>query len=231
MKILIVAATRQEWIPIQAQLMKHGWELDKHGILNLNDLQVASLITGVGMMATAAQLATQYGIIKPDLSIHIGIAGSYRKNLVLGSVVQVVSEQLGDLGIEEKDGSFIDVFNAGLMNKNSSPFSEGRLHNPISKLSFLPEVRGLTVNKVSGYLPHITAFTDLYDAEIETMEGAACFFVSLLHQVKFLAIKSISNYVEPRDRSAWEIDLAITNLAETIGSLLQGMQSIGSSEQ
>ncbi|NND09306.1 MAG: futalosine hydrolase [Saprospiraceae bacterium] len=223
MKVLIVAATRHEWIPIQAQLLRQGWTLDKHGILHHKELQVATLITGVGMMAMAAQLATQYGIIRPDLSIHIGIAGSYQKNLALGSVVQVVSEQLGDLGIEEKDGSFVDAFSAGLMDRNLPPFSEGRLHNPISKLGFLPEVRGLTVNKVSGYLPHIAALTDNYDADIETMEGAAFFFVNLLHEVKFLSIKSISNYVEPRDRSAWEIDLAITNLADSIGSLLQGM--------
>lgn len=220
MKILVVTATQLEWLPIESRLIKDGFVVGKHGIWTAADLEVAPLITGVGMMMTAAHLASQYSMFKPDLSINIGIAGSYRRDIELGSVVQVTREQLGDLGVEQKDGSFTDVFSADLVGGERHPFSGGCLVNPMEKLDFLPVVKGLTVNTVSGYGPHISRLMKNYDADIETMEGAAFFYVSLLHEVKFLSIRAISNYVEPRDRASWKIELALTNLVETVSEIL-----------
>ena len=44
------------------------------------------------------------------------------------------------------------------------------------------------------------------------MEGAAFFYVCLQEKIPFLQIRSISNYVEKRNKSNWNIPLAIDNL-------------------
>jgi len=44
------------------------------------------------------------------------------------------------------------------------------------------------------------------------MEGAAFHYACLKEKVPYAEIRSISNYVEKRDRSKWNIPLAIKNL-------------------
>jgi futalosine hydrolase len=44
------------------------------------------------------------------------------------------------------------------------------------------------------------------------MEGAAFSYVCLQEGVKFVQIRSISNYVEEREEANWDIPLAIKNL-------------------
>lgn len=55
------------------------------------------------------------------------------------------------------------------------------------------------------------------------MEGAAFFYACLLAGVPFLQIRSISNRVEPRNRTAWDIPSAIQNLNQTLMEMLEGM--------
>ncbi|MNH40683.1 Futalosine hydrolase [compost metagenome] len=52
----------------------------------------------------------------------------------------------------------------------------------------------------------------LFPAEVESMEGAAFFYVCLSEGVKCVQLRSISNYVERRNRESWNIPLAIKNL-------------------
>jgi futalosine hydrolase len=51
------------------------------------------------------------------------------------------------------------------------------------------------------------------------MEGAAFFYACLLAEVSFVEVRSISNYVEKRNRDNWKMTEAITNL----NAVLQGM--------
>jgi futalosine hydrolase len=44
------------------------------------------------------------------------------------------------------------------------------------------------------------------------MEGAAVFYVCLNENIPVLQIRSISNYVEDRDTTKWDIPLAIKQL-------------------
>jgi futalosine hydrolase len=44
------------------------------------------------------------------------------------------------------------------------------------------------------------------------MEGIAFFHACLHHSLDFLELRSISNYVESRNRAAWNIPLAIQNV-------------------
>jgi futalosine hydrolase len=200
--------------------------MDDQGHISLSDkLHIRMLITGVGVPFTIARLLPVLGSQSWDLVVNAGIAGSFRRDLPLGEVVQVQSERFADLGVEEADGSFTDVFEMGLIESGQSPFQNGLLINPTAgDQHFLPSVSGLTVNKVHGYPPSIDQIQKKYPADIESMEGAGFFLACLESDVNFLEIRSISNYVEARRRENWNLALSINNLNQTLQEMLQAMQ-------
>ncbi|MFT5383730.1 MAG: futalosine hydrolase [Saprospiraceae bacterium] len=225
MLLTIVSATPFEIAPTTLFLKENFEGLDI-GLFQKNKVTIRTIITGVGMPLTAFQLGLYLSQEQPDLLINAGIAGAFNKDLALGAVVNITSDRFGDLGVEEADGTFTDVHEMGLIQADDKPFENGILSNtPTSATDFLPKVSGLTINKVHGYQPSIDQLIKKYQVDVETMEGAAVFLACLQSKVDFLAIRSISNYVESRNRDAWEIALAIENLNEVlkqiIGSFIQ----------
>ena len=221
--LLLVAATEFEIAPLLKWL-----ETIKAPETNLKfsfpELEVSVLLTGVGLPLAMFQLTRALTIARYDLVINAGIAGALDKQLELGAVVQVVSETFADLGVEEADGSFTDLFKLNLINAVAPPFQDGKMVNTFgSAYDFLPKVHGITVNKVHGYAPSIEKLKRHTNAKVESMEGAAVFYTCLMYQMPFLEIRSISNYVEPRNRDAWEIALAIENLNDVLKNMLAGL--------
>jgi len=222
MLLTVVAATPFEIAPLSTYLAEHFEEKD-HGLFEKGSLQVRVLITGVGMPLTAFQLGLYLAKEQPDVLINAGVAGAFDRKLELGAVVHVTSDRFGDIGVEEADGTFTDIHEMGLIRPDDFPFKQGVLHNMSTKaFQFLPAVSGITINKVHGYVPSIQAFEKKYAIDVETMEGAAVFLACLQAKVNFLAIRSISNYVEKRDRSTWKLDLAITQLNKVLIEVLEG---------
>jgi futalosine hydrolase len=222
MQILLVSATIFEIAPALNWLEEH-FAANEKGVFEKNDLAVFPLITGVGSTATAFHLGQFLAQNQPDLAINAGIAGAFDRNFQLGDVLNVVTERFGDLGVEEADGRFTDLFELGLLEKNTPPFINGLLRNPAAEqASFLPPAQGLTVNKVHGTAASIAAIQAKYpSAQSESMEGAAFFYACLLAKIPFLEIRSISNYVEARDREKWNLPLAINNLNHAVIAMLE----------
>ena len=194
MKFLLVSATTFEIQPI----------LNKYP-------SIPHLITGVGIPPTIYSLCKLDSISSYDLIIHAGIAGTFDRSVNLGSVFQMTKDRFADLGAELGDEQFSDVFELGLTPKDQLPYQDGWLINPVSEYDFLPKATGVTVNKVTG-----ENRPSKYGADLETMEGAALFYVCLMEKVNFLSIRAVSNYVEKRDKSKWEIPKAINNLNEVL---------------
>ncbi len=91
---------------------------------------------------------------------------------------------------------------------------------PLSTLnSPLSTVTGVTVQTVSGAAKQIEELRARFSPDIETMESAAFFYVCLQEKVPFIALRAISNRVEPRDKSRWNIPLALNNLDMALRSL------------
>ncbi len=220
MHLLIVAATPFEIQPFLNHL-ESTFEKVSDFHFKKNELEIQVLITGVGMTFTAFCLGHVLANNQFDLAINAGIAGAFDRSLKIGDVVQVISEQFGDMGVEENDGRFTDLFEMGLFEKDRLPFENGKLLNHITEdFEFLPKCNGLTVNKVHGEKSSIAAIQDKYDVDLETMEGAAFFLSCKFSEVPFLAIRSISNYVEPRNRDNWDLPSAINNLNEVLIEIL-----------
>src|SRR5690606_22721206 len=166
-----------------------------------NNLEVVICITGVGTLLSAFSLSSAFAQIKPHFALQAGIGGAFDRELPLGSLVVVRSEMPGDLGVE--DGNSIkSVFELGLIQANEPPFVNGRLINPMRDFPFhlpFPSVNSLTVNMASGNEDTIQKRITKFSCDIENMEGASFHYICLKHQVPFLQIRTISNYVEVRD--------------------------------
>lgn len=217
MQVLIVAATPFEIAPLREYLVTYFEQISENQFQKEN-LHIQLLITGVGQMLTAYALGVVLSHQTFDLLINAGVAGAFDQQLALGTVVNVVSERFGDLGAEDQDGSFLDIHDdLKLIAADASSFQNGRLLNEgAMAYHFLPQVHGLTVNKVHGSAASIAAIQRRYAVDVESMEGVAFFYAALQQEIPFLQIRAISNYVKPRNRDQWQLGLAIKNLNETL---------------
>jgi futalosine hydrolase len=225
MLITLVSATPFEIQPTLDHLNEKATKKSEN-LYIMDKLQIRTLVTGVGMTLTALQMGLYLAKEEPDLVINVGVAGALNPILELGEVVHLISDRFGDLGVEEVDGSFLDVHELGLIKGNDDPFQKGILHNKAAdEFEFLPKVHGITVNTVHGYQSSITAFKKQFNADVETMESAAFFLACLQTKNSFLAIRSISNYVEPRNRKSWKLGLAIDNINQVLIEILNNLRA------
>ena len=218
MKILITAATAYEIAALQEHLRNNFIAAGPHRYQR-GEVQVALLITGVGLPMAAYAMGRVIGAEEWNLAINAGIGGSFSDKFKAGDVVQVISERFADLGVQEADGSFTDLHELGLIEAGQAPFEEDGsiLNRRASEFDFLPQAHGISVNRVHGCAPDIAAVRQKYpDAEVESMEGAAFFYACALEEVPYLQIRAISNRVEARDRSAWKVEEALQALNHTL---------------
>lgn len=220
LRILLVTATSSE---ADALKMISGVQIITEGF-SFEGNEIVPIVTGVGTVATAWALTRNFtsGLI-PDLAINIGIAGSYRDDIRTGEVVVPVSDCFADAGVETISG-FLTLAEAGLADPDAFPFRSGRIFSENRFVSGAVErlrpVNAITVNMATGTQNNIKMMSERYHPDIETMEGAAFFYVCSKEKIPFLAIRAISNRVEPRKRQKWDIPLAISNLADKLGEVL-----------
>jgi futalosine hydrolase len=191
MKVLVVAATQAELASFVAARP-----------------DVERLVTGVGMVATAAAVARALAGSEYELALNIGVCGTFDRSLALGCVVHVVSDRMSELGAEDGD-AFLSIEELGL------PAAAGVTnHAPpkIDALDRLPKVTGITVNTVHGNQHSIDAIARRFKPQVETMEGAAFMLCCQEAGVPYAQVRAISNVVERRDKASWTLAEAIANL-------------------
>lgn len=190
------------------------------------NLDIDLIITGLGTTFTTYYLTRALHLARYDLVINAGIAGSFRDELSIGTVVNVKREQFCDFGIEEDD-RIKTVFDAGFVDPYDPPFHNGQLINPHSYDHLdLITVHGITGNISHGSAQSIARIKKEFDPDIESMEGAAIFYVCLLEKVPFLEIRAISNYVDIRDTDKWDIPSAIQNMTDELFRFLRKFATV-----
>lgn len=204
MNILIVAATSPEFGP--EPIHPHH--------------RIETFLTGVGLSQTAYTLGKKLNNYKPDLCIQIGIAGAYDHSISIGETVIVKQDCFADLGANDRDGSFLHLTEILPCNP-LNPFEQEYLipAMPVIHTS-LVMVNAISVNTVHGNQEAIDLAIKKYHPQIETMEGAAFFAVCMTMGIPCIQLRSISNFVEPRNRASWKIGLAIKNLHAALEVLL-----------
>lgn len=223
MKILIVAATWMEVKLLADELEFKGEKSHLMKNYSFGETEIDILITGIGSTFTAFHLTQTLLQNKYHLVINVGIAGSLNSDLEIGEVVNVVSDEFADLGIEKKD-EFLTLFESGFLDSNEFPFENGFLKSSNSNgLIKLRKVRGLTTNKSHGRSSSIAELHEKFSAQVESMEGASVFYVCKWLGVKCYQVRSISNFVEVRDHSKWNIPLALENLKLSVIEVLKSL--------
>ena len=184
--ILLVSATELEVKPLLDTLGQPVYTntyLKEYYLSQNTNLDV--IVTGVGIPFTVYKMMRIFSRIKYDLVINIGIAGSFNRNITIGDIVNVGVEEFADLGIEE-DSGFVSVFEKGFVGNNEAPFKEGKLSNPhlekYTSVSSLQKVNGITVNTAHSKSDSTANIKKKFNADVESMEGAAVFYVCLLEK-------------------------------------------------
>lgn len=221
MKILIVSAT---WLEVklladELEFIGESSHILKH--YRFEETEIDVLITGIGTTFTAFHLTNALRDKNYQLVINIGIAGSLTRELEIGEVVSVVSDEFADLGIE-KEEEFLTLFESGFMDSNEFPFEQGSVKSSDwNGLVQFKKVRGITTNKSHGRTSSIAEIKSKFAAQVESMEGAVVIYVCNWLGVNCCQIRAISNFVESRDSSHWNIPLALENLKGEVLDVLR----------
>ncbi|WP_293784999.1 futalosine hydrolase [uncultured Pedobacter sp.] len=195
MKTLVVAATKAE-----LSFFYQHFNLPDSNFVESKNFDL--LITGVGMVATAFALGKHLSP-KYNLVVNFGIAGSFDQDIALGTVLNITEDTFAELGAENGD-EFLTISDLG--------FGESYYTSATRSGVNLPIARGITVNCVTGSEKSIKNLIKRLNPTTESMEGAAVFYACKQLNIAGLQIRSISNYVEPRNKDNWKIGLAIKNL-------------------
>lgn len=208
MKILLCAATRFEIGPTLEYLNDHP------------SVPCRGLITGIGMLATSYHLTRAIQTERPDFILQAGIAGAIDRSLPLTKVLAIRSDFEGDLGVVEQS-QFRSVADMGFQDPNAFPFQQGKLYNDVSALESagVSVADAVTVNQISTDPAMISYYASL-GAAVESMEGAALHFIALSEQIKFLQLRSLSNFAGERDKTKWMTGMAIARLNDELIRIL-----------
>ncbi|RDC56935.1 futalosine hydrolase [Pedobacter chinensis] len=196
MKTLVVAATKAE-----VTFFYQHFNLPEGDFIESKNFDL--LITGVGMVATAFSLGQHLSPNKYNLVVNLGIAGCFNRKIELGSLLNINEDIFAELGAENGD-EFLTITDLG--------FGENRFKPKNKRTVNLPAVTGITVNCVTGSEKSINNLKKRLNPTTESMEGAAVFFACKQQNIDCLQIRSVSNYVEPRNKENWKLGLAIKNL-------------------
>jgi futalosine hydrolase len=216
MRILVVAATSMELLPLVARLERVGERGPRLETYTRGPHRVDILTTGVGMVATAAWCSRTLAAASYDLALDFGVCGSFDPELKPGQVVHVVSDRLSELGAEDGE-HFLVPDQMGLSVEsvctNTAPPAN-------AALAALPTVRGITVNTVHGASASIAAVVERFAPDVESMEGAAFMYACAIAGVPFAQVRAVSNVVERRQRDSWKLAAAIENLGKAALDIL-----------
>ena len=164
------------------------------------------LITGMGMVNTSIQVTKELSKNKYNLVINMGVAGSFSQDYVIGDVVEVVEDNFSELGFE--NGNDFEQFSDFVTKYN------------VAAKTNLQKVNGVTVNTVHGNEQSIAEIVNRLNPDVESMEGAAVFNICNEFAVPCIQIRAISNNVEKRNKTNWNMPLAIHNLNNQVAKII-----------
>lgn len=202
--------------------------------------KVALLHSGIGKINAASAVTALLEIIKPEVVIVIGCAGAYPDSgLAIGDLALASEEILADEGVVTEEG-FVDFATLGFpLLEHGGPIMTQRFaadpqllaatEPPLAaaasaagvKLAIGPMV---TVSTCSGTDQAAQDMAQRTGGICENMEGGAVAQICRLYDVPFLELRGISNRVENRDLSRWDLPAAAEIAQRALMAYLQDLQ-------
>lgn len=178
--------------------------------------------TGIGIAKTVFNTTKLLTKNRYDLVINTGICGSYNQNFNLGEVVEVIKDSFTDQIVEDGTTDLLWK-DAGLADNINHPYNiDAELLPNLKTSSFnIRKVVGVTSDTIHASDTSIKRIERLFSPDIETMEGAAVFFVCNSMEINVIQIRGISNHVGIRDKAKWRVKEAIKNYSFAIKQILE----------
>jgi futalosine hydrolase len=234
--IIVVASTTMEL----ALLLEQSAAVPIRGIGRLTAFvgeicgrEIILALTGIGKVNASWALTVLLERFSPELVINTGCGGAYQgKGLAVGDLAIAASETFADEGVQTLAGwRGLELIGIALFKGgggeifNTFPLSQELAAQALAcavQHGFAAVVGPfLTVSTCSGSTAYADQLLRRYSGICENMEGAALAQVALIYDVLLLEVRAISNMVEDRDLTLWELKLAATRAQEFILTYLE----------
>jgi futalosine hydrolase len=172
------------------------------------------LSAGIGPVAAAAATATVLAVNTYDAAISAGIAGGF-EGFAVGDVVIADSICFADLGAHSPDG-FLHHGALGWHPATITPPPDAveSLRELIAAAGLAVSVGPvLTLSAVTGTNARAAELAATHTPHAEAMEGAGVAHAAAVHRLPALELRTISNAVGDRNKSAWDLPTALKSLS------------------
>jgi len=197
------------------------------------------MITGPGVFNAAHALTVYLETACPALVLLTGIAGVFKQTgLNIGDVAIATQEQYIHTGIQtdglENSPLPFDLIDADpLTRKGIYRFEQDRVDHVHDRLSrALPPgkikiIKGpfITVSCLPSSFQQADRLYSAFSPVMEAMEGAACAHIARCYNTPMIEVRSGSNLAGERDKSNWDIDLAVKQLGWVCAALTSKRQA------
>jgi futalosine hydrolase len=195
--------------------------------------EILLALTGIGKVNAACASTLLLERFRPQLLINTGCGGATAgSGLLVGDLAIASVECFPDEGVETPQGwrgldlIGIPVFQGhGERIFNSVPLSAELSAGALvfaREQGFRSELGPFhTVSTCSGTQASGAELLQRYPSICENMEGGALAQVALIYGVPFLEVRGISNLVEDRDLSRWDLKRAVAEVQKFLLSYLQ----------
>jgi futalosine hydrolase len=216
-----------------ARKRMHGHVVFYQGKILGRDIVYA--ISGMGKTNAAHSFGLLMHHYSPFAVINFGVGGAYPgKGLHVGDIAVATKEVYADQGVLLKNGFHpLDLTGIPLVHVGRKRlFNEFPLDKRLGKAA-LKSSRHIasaksgiftTVSLCTGTLKRATALAEKFGAVCENMEGAAIAQLCCLYGTPCAEMRGISNIVENRDTSKWDVKLAAENCQRAV---LEFLSSLG----
>jgi futalosine hydrolase len=185
----------------------------------LSHINISYVLHGIGAMVAGTNIAHLMQQYSHCFIVQIGIAGSLTSTLPIGHVVAVATEQEGNLGVQEPDG-FKNLMALDLAQHQPDMYSKQLIYHNHAIATLQPYlsnntilVHGVTVQQITTDTKTVERYK-LANISIETMEGAALHYNANICNRQYIQLRGISNAVMERDKTFWNIPLALEAVAK-----------------
>ena len=210
---LFAFATPAEFTSFFPEYADSANEITSDKLIKLSKNRGYACILGMGILNFATNLTYLLASVKQQKIqisgvLILGVCGAYPdRGINVLDVVRVDSECVGDMGYQEKDGTFSPF--------PSSVRATAVEHAPVH-LQKLKSAVGLTVNCCTGTEELGRMRAKMFDADIENMEGAAGIAACMAHNTPVFEIRAVSNMATSRDRASWKFNEALAALRQAV---------------
>lgn len=181
-----------------------------------SDSRIDVKLAGVGPISAGIQTAKALTADEYDLVINMGIAGGFTDKAEVGSLVIANEIVSADLGAESPEGFItLDELGFGASTRVKADSDLVQILLEVMKEENISVQAGniLTLSTVTGTAETTSKLQQREPGALaEAMEGYGVAMGAKEFGLPVLEIRSISNPIGPRDRSAWRIKDALVTL-------------------